>query len=443
MPFTAPTLTQAQAAVASRLNDPTNVRWTAAEIAVYLRESLRTFNAWMSLYRDQGTVLTVQNQAFYDIPTVLPTLRPYTVTNWQLVTDIQYALLEPPAAGGTWTGTDQFTLQQVSDAIQRRRDQFLQETGAVLTHTLTPYAVTADGRYPLDETVLTVRRAAWRPLASLLLQPLQRTDEWGANHYAPTWPVSTDPPAYYSTTVTPPITLQVMPPPTGDGSLDLVAVQSGAPVNSGVAAALGVPDDWTWVVKYGALADLLQADGLARDLPRAQYCLSRWDQGIKAASVAAVVLAARVGGVPTPIDALSSADRYAPLWQLVTGTPDQILLAGQNLFAVAPPPGGVIPTITLDVIRNAPVPVNPGDVLQITADLYDPLLDYTVHLALFKEGPGVVEESMPLLQNALRTAGVTLSLQQASQPGRTPIMGQQRNDESTEARTQPPIEIGS
>lgn len=444
MPFTVPTLTQAQTALASRLNDPNNVHWVAAELTLYLQEALRTFNAWMSLYRDQGTVTPQQAVPFYDLSSALSgSLRAYTVTNWNLVTEIQYALLEPAAAGGTWTGTDQFTLQQVSDAIQRRRDQFLQETGAVLTWTERPYTMTASGRYALAEQVLTVRRAAWRPNATQLLQPLQRTDEWASNHFSPGWRTASAAPTTYSVSVTPPITMQVLSAPNGDGVLDLVAVQAGDPIVTNTQAVLGIPDDWTWVVKYGALADLLQADGLARDLPRAQYCLSRWDQGIAAASVAGVVLTAQIAGQPYPIDNLASADRFWPLWQSVTGSPQKVLTAGQNLIALAPPPGGVIPTITLDVVRNAPIPVNPGDVLQLTADLYDPLLDYAEHLALFKEGVGMVEQSMPLLQNALRTAGVTLKLQQASQPARAPLLAQQRNDESTEARSADPVSVGS
>lgn len=444
MPFTAPTLAQAQTELASRLNDPSHVRWVAAELTVYLQEALRTFNAWMAIYRAQGTIATAQNTPFYDLSVDLSgSLRAYTVTNWDLVTQIQYALLEPPAAGGTWTGTDQFTLAQVSNAIQRRRDQFLQETGAVLTRTQPAYTANASGRYGLDEAILTVRRLALRPTVSQLLQPLQRTDEWAANHYKTTWPSTTTAPTAYSTSVTPPITVQIISPPSGDGTFDLLAVQKGAAINSAASSVLGVPDDWTWVIKYGVLADLLQQDGLARDLPRAQYCLARWDQGIKMASVAAVVLTGFVNGSPVPLDSLASADRFWPLWQLVTGDPQRILLAGQNVVAVAPPPGGSIPTVTLDVVQNAPVPVNPGDVLQITADMYDPLLDYAEHLALFKEGPSILNDAMPLLQNATRYAGVTLSIQQASQPSRTPILSQQRMDEATEARTEQPIEVGS
>src|SRR5262245_51909760 len=101
------------------------VHWSGDELAAYLREALRTWNAWTAHFRDQGSFQTVMAEPFYDLPTELPTLRGYTVTNWALVADLQYALMEPPAPGGTWTGTDQFTLEQLSNAIQRRRDQFL------------------------------------------------------------------------------------------------------------------------------------------------------------------------------------------------------------------------------------------------------------------------------------------------------------------------------
>src|SRR5262245_8812169 len=125
MPYTQPTLVQARAALASRLNDPGMVQWVSNELDGYLREALRTWNAWTLTFRDQGSFVTTLAEPFYDLPTQLPLLRAYTVTNWDLVTDLQYALIEPAAPGGTWTGTEQFSLDQLSVAIQRRRDQFL------------------------------------------------------------------------------------------------------------------------------------------------------------------------------------------------------------------------------------------------------------------------------------------------------------------------------
>lgn len=455
MPYTQPTLAEAQADLASRLNDATNVRWPVAELTAYLREALRTWSAWTAHWRAQGSFATTMLDAFYDLPTEIPLLRGYTVTTWEIVADLQYALLEPAAAGGTWTGTDQFTLAQLSSAVQRRRDQFLRETGCVVTQAEWPFvAVAASGRLDLDESILIVRRAAWRG-ASTVLYPLLVTDEWAGAHYQPAWGQSTEPPQAYSVSVTPPLTLQLIPPAPAltDGTLDLVSINKGAAIDPTVSALLGIPDDFAWAVKFGALADLLNGDGLALDPSRAAYCESRWQQGIDLARAYAVVLNAQISdnstspavGVPCRVGALSDADRYQPTWQLVADEPQEILLAGGNLVAVNPPPGalGGPWTITLDLVQNAPVPTVAGDLLQISQDVYDSILDIAQHLALFKEGPGQLEMATALLERAARAAHVDLRLQQASQPSRTGLIGQTQQDRRSVAEQRVPILQGA
>jgi hypothetical protein len=448
MPYTAPTLATAITALASRLHDPAHVHWLEAELSAYIREALRTWNAWTAHWRDQGAFDTVIAQPFYDLPTELPTLRGYTLTNWALVSDIQYALMEPAAPGGTWTGTDQFTLEQISGAIQASRDQFLTETGAVLTRSVTTYAAPpASGRIALDESVVSVRRAAWRPTATALLRPLMRTDEWAGTHYQVSWGTSTQPPSAYSVSVTPPLELQLMPKPAAGGDLDLVAIQMGATIDPLVETALGIPDDFAWVVKYGALAELLSNDGLAYDPLRAAYCQQRWEAGIDMARSAAVVLNVQIGTeaggtLPVTTSGLSAADTYSPLWQLLTGVPRLVLLAGQNLMAMAAPPGGGGPyTVTCDVVRNAPVPTDPTDILQVSQDLYESVLNIAQHLALFKQGVGELELATSLLERAAKDAGIDLQLQQAAQPDRTGAFGQQQADRRSWAEQRTPIPV--
>lgn len=435
MPYTQPTLAQAQADLGSRLNDPSSVHWTDAEKARYLREALRTWNALTAHFRTQASFVTTLNQPFYDLPTVLPAQRAQTVTNWDLVLDLQYALMETPSAS-IWAGTDQFTLEQLSNAIQRRRDQFLRETGAVVTRSETAYTTPLGGRIDLDEAVLQVRRAAWRPDATALLLPLLRTDEFATNHYKRSWVSQTSTPMSYSVSVTPPLRLQIVDPPDGPGTLDMVSINKGTPLSTSVASSLGMPDDWTWVVKWGALADLLLGDGLALDVPRGTYAEQRWQQGLELAKKAAVVLAGRINGAPCIIGSLSDADTYSPTWQLLGGVPRTLLLSGQTLVGSWPPPGatGGQWTILLDVVQNAPVPLVGSDVLQLSQDVYDSILDYAQHLSVWKEGPGEVEGGMGLLERFGRAAGVDLGLQQAQQPGRAPLFGQQREDEEARPR---------
>lgn len=441
MPFTAPTLAEAQDALAARLEDSAFAHWTRDELTFYIREGLRIWNCWTQHWRARATFAAVQNEPFYDLQTYLPAERGFTVTNWDLVKEIEYALLEPPTPTA-WTGTRQFDLSQVVDAVASHRDQFRQLTGTVLARSVTVVpAPDASGRVDLSETVLTVHRAAWRVAATGVLQPLRRTDEYSANAYSRSWPASTRPPSAYSTTLTPPITLQVIPPPQGAGTLDLLAVEKGDQfADPAVEAPLGVPDDWAWVVKYGALADLLQRDGLALDVERAAYCQQRWDQGIAAAKAAAVVLDARIDGAVVRVGPLSGADQYRPLWQLVMGAPAQVLLAGQTIVALAPPPNGN-QVILLDVVRNAPVPALPADVLQVSADVYDPVLDIAQHAAVFKHGAAQVSAAIQLLERAASNAGIDLGLQQAQQPARLPTLAQTRADAYQTPQSADPVPV--
>lgn len=430
MPYTQPTLVEAQVALASRLNDTGFIRWLAPELAGYLTEALRTWQVWTSFYRDQGFFNTVATEPFYDLPTEIPTLRGYTVTNWDLVTDLQFALMEPAPAGGTWTGTDQFDLAQLNSAIQRRRDQFLRETGCVITRTTTSLTPPVGGRIPVDEAVSIVRRIAWRPDATMLTTPLTRATEWAANNWSPAWAQSTQDPYAYSVTTVPPLTVQLIPPTTNAGLLDMLSINVGAPLDPEIESLLNIPDDFVWIVKWGALADLLKGDALALDTARAEYCEARWQQGLDMARRFSVVLAAYINDVSARIGAVSDADSYSPTWQMVPGVPRQPLLVGQNVVAIWPPPRtfGNPWVVTLDVVPNVPVPVDPGDILQISQDVYDSILDYAQHLALFKEGDGQVEQAMGLLERASRAAGITLQFHQAQHPDRAAILGQQQQD---------------
>jgi hypothetical protein len=443
MPYTAPTLAQAQAALASRLNDTSNVHWVADELTAYLREALRTWNAWTSHWRDRGTLTLTPAQAFYDLTVDLSgSLRAQTITNGELIADLQYALMEPAAPFGTWTGTDQFTLAQLSTAIQRRVDQFLRETGCQQTRAELPFAATASGRMSLDEAVLIVRRAAWlpgatAPAADQWRRPLLRDDDWAASAFLPSWRTPSDRVRAYSLSDTPPLDLQLIPPPAADGTLDLVSINKSATIDPVVSAVIAIPDDWAWVIKWGALADLLSGDGLALDPARAAYCEQRWQQGVDACVRTPIVLNA-YNSTATPIltASLNEADKFSPTWQLVPGVPRRLLLAGQNLVASWPPPGNSQGNLTLDVVRNAPVPTVAGDVLQISADVYDSILDLAQHTALFKQGPGELELASGLLERAMRAAGVELSKQQAEEPERAALTRQNAQDGDAVPREQ-------
>jgi hypothetical protein len=421
-------LADATVLVATRLLDPTFLRWSQAELGRYVVEALRVWQGLTAQFKDVAVFPTVQNQAFYDLQAVAPALRPLTVLDTDLVLEIQDHLLEPESRT-TWPGSLQFTLPMVLTAIQRRRDQFLTETATVVTQVTDTIAPPPDGRIFLPDAILRVERAAWQSTDGTV-RPLLRTDEWGLNHYARPWvQAPARPPRRYSVGVTPPLEIQVQPVPQDTGVLSLLAIQTGPIPIAGRSALLGVPDDWAWVVKWGALADLLAQEGLTRDTPRSQYCEERWRLGVDAAKTAPVVLTARIDNQVIPLGTVADADRYSVAWQNVSGTPRRVLTAGQTLVALWPPPAlSVAPgpfSVTLDLVVNCPVPVlNDQGFLPTDPGALDPVLSYAQHLALFKEGPGQLDQSIGLLDRFLKAAGAQTFSQSARIPARAPLLAQ-------------------
>lgn len=402
MPYTALSLTQALADLGRRLNDPNSIFWTDAEKTLYLQEAVRSFNAGANYFRDQFTFDTTLDQHWYDLTTVSNTLRPQTVTDVDLFTEMEYHLLEPPT-GATWTGSNQFTINDLLGAVQRRRDQLLFESGCHLERS-TQTASTAFVDTVLDENVIDVRRMAWLSLSTDAFKPLWMDDRWAQENFQPrtigtvgipsTWRRSTEPPLVVSVNKIPPVA----------GNYEFITVNSGALLSTGSPTVLTVPDDFAWVIKYGALADLLSRESVARDPLRAEYCQRRYLQGMALLSVAPAILVAQLGQYyedrPLRIDAVQSGDNYRPGWEAeAASTPKRLYTAGLNLFALAPKPSTSLIDITLTVVENAPFPANGAEFLQVGQEDYDAILDLAQHIAAFKQGGAEFVATLPLLNN--------------------------------------------
>ncbi len=424
-------LSQAITEISYRLGDVSGVHWTPTELTRYLLEALRIWNAVTLSARDRGTFTAVAATPFYDLPSLLTDgsstlMRAYTLKDQDLVLDLEYVLQEPPNASA-WSGTAMFSLPVLTAALQRRRDQFLWETAAVVTREVTTPTPDANGRVALSSDVIQLRRAAWGTAPALSV--LFRDDEWALNAYNRTWTTavaaSSATPKAFSVGVAPPLTVQLAPPPTGIGTLDALSVTLGATLNPATGVLLGVPDDFAWVTKWGAARDLLAAPGPANDPARAGIASQLWDFGVKAAKVMAVVLDGQVNGTLVRVTGVADADRYLRGWQNGTGTPTRVLVASPNLVGLAPVPDGGGPyTITLDVVRNQPIPANAsacyfdGGVAMTAA-----LLDYAEFLARFKEGPAQAQEASVLLQSFLRATGVQQAIDAAQLFGdRKPLL---------------------
>ena len=193
-------------------------------------------------------------------------------------------------------------------------------------------------------------------------------------------------PTDYSTVLEQPLVLQLSPPPNDIGMVNLITVESLPDLDpQNVATVLGIPDDYCWIIKFGVLADLFYQDGPGQDEGRAQYCQSRYDDGIKLARVSNFVRFGYQTGVPAFIDSIAELDATNPTWpSQLSGTPDSMGLAG-NIALVTPIPDNTPHSLSFDITPAFPIG-GPLDYVQVGREVLDIIIDYAQHLAYIKEG---------------------------------------------------------
>ena len=421
MPYAHITLATLKTQLAARLSSTDGVFWIPEELEQYIDEAMRVFGALTGFWRAQASFNTVAGTTFYNLTTIdaaFIAILGYTVTDQSLVSTIQHHFLEP-APGNSWSGTDMFTLDDVTRALQQRRDQFLSEAGVVITRSTPAASAVPTTREDLTDTVIDLRRVVWQRDSDSTYFHLWREDEHNISAFDQAWQTAGVPIAY-SVSAPPPITMELMPPASVAGTFDLLSVNAGAALNPGVGSGvvMGVPDDLAWVIKWGAMADLLSHGGEARD-SRAAFCEERFKLGVAIARALPAVIHADIAGTPILPDSLHNLDAFRADWQnAAQGPPDTVVVAGHNLVAVSPPPDGVY-SITLDVVRRAELPFAGGSVVEMGREDINGILDYAQHLAAFKLGGAELAStqrqannflSHALLRNQLMDAGTRGSL---------------------------------
>ena len=411
MAYTYLTFGQMKQQLFDRLGD--SIFWTNSgsypEVGLYLTEALRVWAAASHYWKERIKFATAADVAWYDLPSTVGVMA-YTVTDQQVAAEIQYHLLEPvDPVTWTWTGTDMFTMDEVAGAIRRRRDQFLVETGTVINrNVLTVAPPPAEGRFVFPNNipeVIDVRRVSWVDV-NQAHHHLWRSDDWAATSAIPEWNINPALPAAYAVVAVPPLQIQFIPPPNDVGQIDLLSTNRGPALDLSVGIALGVPDNLAWVIKWGAMADLLGKQGQANDPERAAYCERRWREGVEIARLYSSALAASINDVPVTIESLHNLDAYRPTWEDETHTkPDTITLAGLNLAALASPPDAQY-GIAMDVLRPAVIPSNDATFVQLGPEELNVVLDYALHIASFKQGGVEFNSTVRNYENFLRLAAV-------------------------------------
>ncbi len=396
----------AKAQLSARLYDPTFALWSDAERGIYIQQALRMFNSLTWTWRKDFTYNDPTN-IWNSLGLLAGSPRLRTITDTYCYTEMEYMLMEPPS-GGVWTGTKQFDIATLSDALQSARDAMIQVSNcnqALLTGIpLTPNTIKTE----LPDNVIDVERVRFLSAAMItgggfgtggfggggfgggtdddvpeVVSTLYRDDTIAQEFYeSPLYQQNAGTPTTFSLSSEPPLSWIVDIPPDQPGTYEAVVLQSGASFNPPAATLIGIPDDFAWVLEWGALAELLGRENEAKDRQRAAYAQKRYDDGLVLMLKTPWVQLGKVNGAAVSIDSIVDMDRYDSDWDSNPTGFGPVIVAGGMDFVGAPVSSGV----GLTVLANAPVPVADDDFVQVSRSNWDTVLDLAQARAAWKLG---------------------------------------------------------
>lgn len=388
-----------KAELLSRLQDSSAVNTTNAEAGIYLTEALRVLNAQTAQPGQVDYQLDFHAGDSWKSLNVAGSPRQRTVTDTDLYTQIEAMLMEP-MSGGTWTGTNQYNIALIAAALQYRRDELLLQSAANPVN-LTQFSPLMSMRTILPDSTLDLFRVRWIAQDSSMPYVLGREDVVSRNAFGALLTIQAGAPESWMITANQPLTFDCSCPPNQPGTWDMIASFAGVSFAPPTASLVGLPDDWTWVALYGALADVLANSPEGRDSSRAKYCLQRYEQGRKAMLSLPWLLQATVAAVPVDTPSYKEMDAWLQNWEQRQPADDpNIVVGGVDLVALAPfvPTGGSTVSSVLTLVGNAPIPASDGVAVQLSRDGVDQVLNYAQHLASFKMGGQDFALTIPLLE---------------------------------------------
>ena len=229
-----------------------------------------------------------------------------SVLDTYVANDVIYKTLENGNADAAFPTllTEMFTSTEIVDSMNRVQQDFLLETGMIVTRT-TIAGIVGTPKYALPADSIRPRRITWTEpvttgslgfgqggfgsggfggdiVTTNVTRVLTQVDTWELDNGASTWPADRDIPiAWYENNLVQQ-EIGIAKNPINAGTIGLLYVQLAATL-TGAGVALTVPDDWTPYIMYGTLAELLGSDGPSYDPVRAQWCTQRYNEGIELA----------------------------------------------------------------------------------------------------------------------------------------------------------------
>lgn len=208
----------------------------------------------------------------------------WNATDQECLKMLTYLLQENGAADATGTTTvfNQFTIAEFLAALNDRQRKFMRDTGIVLTRA-TQASTPQQSRYQLPTDWLSTERLTWQDqTAGSPAYPLERVDAYELDHGMTDWMYQDDVPSVYSESPLPTLSVDVVKAPSDAGTLGLLYTALSVALD-GSGIKLSVPDEFAWVIYWGAIADVLEADAESFDPERSAYAESRYQMGVELA----------------------------------------------------------------------------------------------------------------------------------------------------------------
>jgi len=199
------------------------------------------------------------------------------MTDRELLTELQYVLIEPPDGGDSWPSLI-WTRGEVLDAVNGGVRALVRDTHLVVTRVERAVAA-LQTIVDLPTDWLATAHLVWRDTATGIRTPLGPVDAFEGDLALPGWEATAGLPLGYADLDGPTLTLRLVPTPDAPGTIELLyiaAVPAIAPAIAGTAAPLPLAPEFDSALKYAALGTLLRKVGRLLDDERARYAERRY-----------------------------------------------------------------------------------------------------------------------------------------------------------------------
>lgn len=387
------------------LGDPGQTFYVSLEIQFALQESLRVWNMLTGWNRTTEYFQTTPGVAFYDLTTVLTNLpQSRTVDIQDALGQLQYHLMEPYEPIASVGVSEMYTHASLVRTIQQRRDRFLAETHCLVTQRAPIPVGAGAGLVLLDDHTITIVRAVWKTDDGRYIS-IDTTDESMATSFIPSWRQNRQIPRAISLTTQPELTVQLIPEPSFPGELHLFTIESGAPlITSPDNTLLGVPDDMSWGLVWGAAFDLLMRDGIGRAPSLAAFAEQLYNLSVPLSRQLPTVLTATINNKMIHPVALDMLDSMRQGWEGRSwDVPTQVGILGDYL-ALQPVPDAQY-SIGVTMVKKTPL-YAPGDPIQLGREQLAAIVGWAKQLLLFKKGGVQLQQGVRCAQDMFTQAKI-------------------------------------